>query len=84
MIPVRLIPAIFGLVLSCLMSLLISGVSTLRSAGPIDGFFGIWMGAWLPSWIIAFPVVLVVAPLARRIVSNLAKPTTKPAGGEKR
>jgi uncharacterized membrane protein len=84
MIPVRLIPVIFGLVLSCLMSLLISGVSTLRSTGLIDGFFGIWMGALLPSWIIAFPVVLVVAPLARRIVSNLAKPTARPAEGEKR
>ncbi|CAN7509114.1 DUF2798 domain-containing protein [Neorhizobium tomejilense] len=84
MIPVRLIPVIFGFVLSCLMSLLISGVSTLRSAGLIDGFFRIWMGAWLPSWIIAFPVVLVVAPLARRIVSNLAKPAPKLAEGEKR
>ena len=30
-------------------------------------------GAWLPSWFIAFPVVLVVAPVARRIVGTLVK-----------
>lgn len=76
--PARFAPVLFGFVLSGLMSLLVSGIATFRNAGFVDGFFGIWVGAWLPSWLIAFPVVLVVAPVARRLVGLLVK---APASG---
>jgi hypothetical protein len=73
MFPARFAPAIFGLVLSCLMSFVVSGIATVRTAGLVEGFFGLWVGAWVPSWLIAFPIVLVVAPVARRLVANLVK-----------
>ena len=73
MIPARFAPVLFGFVLSCLMSFVVSGISTFRNAGLVDGFFGHWIGAWLPSWFIAFPIVLVVGPVARRIVGRLVK-----------
>lgn len=63
----------FGFVLSYLMSLVVSGIATFRTAGLIEGFFGLWVGAWLPSWLVAFPIVLVVAPAARRIVNSLVR-----------
>jgi hypothetical protein len=66
--PARFAPILFGFVLSGLMSLIVSGIATARHAGIGDGFPGLWLSAWLPSWLIAFPVVLVVAPLARRLV----------------
>ena len=71
--PARFAPILFGFVLSSLMSFIVSGISTLRNTGPVDGFFGLWIGAWLLSWLIAFPVVLVVAPMARRIVNSLVR-----------
>lgn len=71
--PARYAPILFGFFLSALMSFLVSGVATFRNAGLIDGFLGIWINAWLPSWLIAFPVVLVVAPIARRLVGVLVK-----------
>ena len=71
--PARFAPIAFGFVLSGLMSFLVSGIATFRNAGLVDGFADLWIGAWLPSWLIAFPVVLVVAPLARRIVGGLVK-----------
>ena len=71
--PARFAPVLFGFILSGLMSLLVSGVATFRNAGFVDGFLGIWVSAWLPSWLIAFPVVLVVAPVARRLVGFLVK-----------
>jgi len=71
--PARFAPVLFGLILSALMSLLVSGISTFRNAGLVDGFLVIWISAWLPSWLIAFPVVLVVAPVARRLVGFLVK-----------
>lgn len=69
-------PVLFGFVLSALMSFVVSGIATFRNAGLVDGFFSIWIGAWVPSWLIAFPVVLVVAPVARRLVGMLVKQPT--------
>lgn len=71
--PARYAPILFGFILSALMSFLVSGIATFRNAGLVDGFFSIWISAWLPSWLIAFPVVLVVAPIARRLVGLLVK-----------
>lgn len=74
MIPARFAPALFGFLLSAMMSLIVSGISTLRTAGLVDDFTRLWIGAWLPSWLVAFPIVLVIALLARRTVSRLVKP----------
>ncbi len=71
MIPARYAPIVFGLFLSGMMSLIVSGISMLRVTDAWDGFFGIWMSAWLTSWVVAFPVVLFVAPLARRMVARM-------------
>lgn len=71
--PARYAPILFGFILSALMSFMVSGIATFRNAGLVDGFFSLWIGAWLPSWLIAFPVVLVVAPVARRLVGLVVK-----------
>lgn len=71
MIPARYAHIVFGLLLSGMMSFLVSGIATFLAVGLIPGFFGEWIGAWLPSWAIAFPAVLVVAPLARRLVAAM-------------
>ena len=73
MVPDKLAPALFGLILSGLMSLLVSGISTYRAIGLDAGFVGLWTSAWLTAWLVAFPVVLVVAPLARRTVNALVR-----------
>lgn len=73
MISPRFAPVVFGFVLSALMSFIVSGIATLRTAGLGDGFFSLWIGAWLASWLAAFPVVLVVAPVARRVVGRMVK-----------
>lgn len=71
MIPARFAPILFGLVLSGLMSWLVSGIATLRAIGFGDELLAQWLGGWLTSWLIAFPTVLVVAPVARRIVNRV-------------
>jgi Protein of unknown function (DUF2798) len=71
-------PIVFGLILSGLMSFLVSGIATFRAAGPAAGFFILWLQAWLTSWLVAFPTVLMVAPVARRmarwVIGRMAKP----------
>ena len=74
MIPRRFEPIVFGFILSGMMSCIVSGLSTVRTMGFVDGLFATWMGNWATSWAIAFPVVLVVAPVCRRIVARLTRP----------
>lgn len=61
MIPQKYSPQLFGLILSGLMSLLVSGISTLRAIGLVPHFLGAWTGAWLTAWLFAFPVVPLVS-----------------------
>ena len=71
MISPKYAPILFGFFLSCFMSFMVSGLSTLRALGFVDHFFRLWIGNWMVSWAIAFPVVLMVAPVVRRIVTRL-------------
>lgn len=71
MIPKKYAHVAFALILSGLMSFIVSGISTLRATGLVDGFMGLWVSAWLMAWAVAFPAVLVVAPLARTLVAAL-------------
>jgi membrane protein implicated in regulation of membrane protease activity len=73
MIARRYAPLLFALILSGVMTLLVSGLSTWRAVGLAQAFAQLWLGAWLTSWSIAFPLVLVIAPLTRRLVEKLAK-----------
>ena len=73
MIPARFAPALFGFILSGMMSLLVSAISTLRAVGLASGFVHLWLSGWLTAWLIAFPVVLVLAPMTRRIVDRLVQ-----------
>ncbi|MEM8851397.1 MAG: DUF2798 domain-containing protein [Pseudomonadota bacterium] len=74
MIPARYGPILFGFILSGLMSCLVSGIATLRVTGLVASFPVDWLGAWLFSWAVAFPTVLIVAPIARRLVAQLTTP----------
>jgi len=73
MIPARFAPVVFGFILSGLMSLIVSGIATLRAVGMPPDILAKWMGSWAFSWAVAFPTVLVVAPLARRLVARLVR-----------
>lgn len=71
-------PIVFGFILSGLMSCLVAGIATFRALGPTAGFMTLWLQAWLTSWAVAFPSVLLAAPIARRMarafIDRLAKP----------
>jgi hypothetical protein len=75
MLPQRFAPLLFGLILSGLMSWLVSGISTVRATGLNHGFVGAWTSAWLTAWLFAFPVVLLIAPIARAAVARLTAKT---------
>ena len=74
MLPPRFAPPLFGLLLSAMMSLLVSGLATWRVVGLAPDFIARWAGAWLLAWPVAFPWVLLATPLARWIVGRLVRP----------
>lgn len=65
-------------VLTMIMSFIISGISTWRAIGLADGFLATWMPSWMMSWAVAFPTVLFVLPLSRRIVGRFVEPPRIP------
>tara|TARA_R110000787_G_scaffold57975_1_gene132088 strand:- start:2250 stop:2477 length:228 start_codon:yes stop_codon:yes gene_type:complete len=74
MIPARFAPVVFGFILSGLMSCIVSGIATFRVLDANDPMLASWLSAWIYSWMVAFPTVLLVAPLTRRIVAKLVAP----------
>ena len=75
----RRLPARYGallmpFILSLLMSAIVSFIATVKNVGITDGLMLRWLEAWEISWLIAFPTLLVVLPLVRRIVGLLVEP----------
>ncbi|MER9895761.1 DUF2798 domain-containing protein [Mesorhizobium sp. M0119] len=71
----RKLPPSYGavvmpLVLSILMSSIVL-VSTAIGAGWTNGFIAAWSYAWGASWLVAFPSLLIVLPIVRRIVAAI-------------
>ncbi|WP_128253416.1 DUF2798 domain-containing protein [Falsirhodobacter deserti] len=71
MIPARYASILFAFLLSGMMSCIVSGVAITRAAGIDAGLPVAWLQAWLSSWCVAFPSVMVLAPVTRRIVARL-------------
>jgi hypothetical protein len=68
-LPARYAAILLPFFLSLLMTFVISGVSTLMSLGPTRAFVSTWPAAWAFSWVVAFPTLVAVLPLVRRIVA---------------
>jgi Protein of unknown function (DUF2798) len=72
-IPVRFAPLLFGAMLSAIMVSVISAIVLLTNRGWSPEFFGHWAHSFITTWPIAFPVVLVVAPFVRAVVTKLTQ-----------
>lgn len=73
-LPTRYGAIVMPLVLSIIMTFVVSGISTVRALGFTDASLRTWPAAWGLSWVIAFPVLILVLPLVRRIVALVVVP----------
>ena len=64
-------PQLLALFTSLFMSFLMSGFITLINVGLPADFVGRWMHAFALAFAAAFPTILVVMPVARRLVERL-------------
>lgn len=72
-LPARAAPFLFGALLSMIMVALLSGLLLLRREGLHPGFVALWAESFLATWPVAFPTVLVVAPVVRRLVGAITQ-----------
>lgn len=85
MISAKYAPYVVGLMMSGVMTFFVSGFATYRGLGLIEGFSQIWMEAWWPCWLLAFPIIMTIGPLARKLVARFTvrgdkPPTSAPQG----
>ncbi len=72
-LPARYAGFVMPLVLSVLMTFVVSAIATGRSLGFGPDFLATWPVAWGLSWLVAFPTLLLVLPVVRRIVGLLVE-----------
>ena len=60
--------------MALLISVFVSGVSTLVSVGAVNKFwFDLWYWVWGILWLFAFPTLILVMPFIKKAASQFAK-----------
>ena len=72
-LPARYGALLMPLILSVFMTAIVSFIATVKTAGLSDNIVLLWLGAWEISLLIAFPTLLIVLPLVRKIVGFLVE-----------
>ena len=72
-LPARSQTVLIPLFLSFLMSLVVSMVATLKAVGFEPGLAGKVLQAWSVSFPVAFPSVMLLLPLVRRMVGAMVE-----------
>ena len=73
MIPSKYQHLVFAFFMAGLMSCLMSLVISIFNVGLVDNILQVWLHAWGFAFVVAFPAVLVVVPLVRRLVTLAIK-----------
>lgn len=73
MFPAKFQPLVFAFIMSGFMAFLMSGILTLLNLGWFSGFMQAWLKAYLVAHACAFPLVLIFAPISRRLTALLTR-----------
>ena len=72
-LPARYASLVTPFLLSIFMTCIVSMISTFFGIGIAPNFLSMWLGAWAISWVIAFPTLLLVFPLVRRLTAEIVE-----------
>lgn len=72
-LPARHAAVVMPFFLSILMTCIVSMISTLKGVGWGPHFPGVWLGSWGVSWLVAFPVLLLVLPVVRKLTAMVVQ-----------
>lgn len=68
MIPARYANYVFAFFMALLMSCFMSFVISVFNVGFVENIIWIWLKAWGFAFSVAFPTVIIVSPIVRRLV----------------
>ena len=77
MLPMKYSPYVFSFFMSLLMSGIITLSITILNLGWVSGLFALWLNAWFAAFLIAFPTIVAVTPLVRKLVALVIKPAAQ-------
>lgn len=77
-IPARHAWFVMPAILALMMTFIVSGISTAKAIGIVPSFSVEWMQAWFVSYLVAFPTLLLLLPVVRRIVGLIVEAPAKP------
>ncbi len=60
---------VFSFFMALLMSGIMSLVISVFNVGLVSNIISIWLRAWSFAFVVAFPTILVVAPLVHKLVA---------------
>ena len=72
-LPPKFAVVVMPLLMSGLMSGIICMVNLLRAMGWSVNVWRAWPGSWLLAWAVAFPTVMVVMPLVKKLTVKLVR-----------
>ncbi|MBX4959105.1 DUF2798 domain-containing protein [Rhizobium lentis] len=72
-LPKRYHTIVMPLILSLLMTSVVSAISIVRAQGLTTAALAMWPSAWALSWVIAFPVLLLVLPVVKRVTAAIVE-----------
>jgi hypothetical protein len=72
-LPTRFAPVLFAALLSAIMTCVVSAAVLVIHQGWTMDVLHAWPTSAFSTWLIAFPTVLLVAPLVRRLVTNVTQ-----------
>jgi len=75
MIPRKFQSIVFAFFMGLLMSCLMSFVVTTFNVGMVENLITIWLEAWGVAFSVAFPTIIVVAPIVRRLSETVLADT---------
>ncbi|MDG2154358.1 MAG: DUF2798 domain-containing protein [Gammaproteobacteria bacterium] len=67
MLPKKYQPIVFSFFMALLMSGLMSLVVTTFNMGLVSNLVVIWLKAWGVAFSVAFPIIIVVTPIVRKL-----------------
>lgn len=72
-LPARYASLVMPLILTAMMTVIISGISTVNALGFTAQVLRDWPRAWMISWAVAYPIILVVLPVVRRLTAMVVE-----------
>lgn len=73
-LPAKYEARVMPLLLSIFMTFIVSLVSSLLAVGFSKELVTLWPQAWVTSWVVAFPTLLLVMPMVKRLTKIIVAP----------